>query len=87
MCIPLTFVSLLHYRDRKKKKFINESGRDNVKKRVLTESGTWIKASYKSNLLVFGGKQIKHTSIEVVFISTYILPSKYFVKLLSHQQK
>ena len=37
-------------RDRKKKKFVRESGRDEGKKKVKTESGTWISASYKSNL-------------------------------------
>ncbi|KAI0241745.1 hypothetical protein LSAT2_020041 [Lamellibrachia satsuma] len=36
--------------DRKKKKFVRESGKDEGKKKVKTESGTWISASYKSNL-------------------------------------
>ena len=35
-------------RDRKRKKFVGESGKEG-QKRVKTESGTWIAASYKSN--------------------------------------
>lgn len=35
-------------RDRKRKKFVGESEKEGRKK-VKTESGTWIAASYKSN--------------------------------------
>ena len=37
-------------RDRKRKKFVGESGQDAPrKKRIKTESGHWIQASFKSN--------------------------------------
>lgn len=39
-------------RDRKRKKFITESGEGKAKK-IKTESGNWIPASYKSNLYPF----------------------------------
>ena len=37
-------------RDRKRKRFVHESGNNEGKKRVQTESGAWISGSYKSNL-------------------------------------
>uniref|UniRef100_T1IYN4 RNA helicase n=1 Tax=Strigamia maritima TaxID=126957 RepID=T1IYN4_STRMM len=36
--------------DRKKKKFVNASGKDSNAKKIRTESGAWIPASYKSEL-------------------------------------
>lgn len=44
----LTCVVVL--RDRKRKKFVGQSGQDTPRqKRIKTESGHWIRASYKSN--------------------------------------
>ena len=39
---------IIFYRDRKRKKFVNESGKERSKK-IKTESGTYIAASFKSN--------------------------------------
>ena len=39
----------LCFRDRKRKRFVTDSKEGGVKK-VKTESGNWIPASYKSNL-------------------------------------
>lgn len=36
--------------DRKKKKFVNMTGKETHKKRIKTESGVWIPATYKSDL-------------------------------------
>lgn len=36
--------------DRKKKKFVQEGGNDKTVKKIKTESGVWISASYKSDL-------------------------------------
>jgi ATP-dependent RNA helicase DDX54/DBP10 len=39
-----------YHRDRKRKKFVGESEKDAPrKKRIKTESGHWIQASFKSN--------------------------------------
>ncbi len=46
MHLYCNFVS--HCRDRKRKKFVGDSG--NEPKRIKTESGRWIKASYRSNI-------------------------------------
>jgi hypothetical protein len=40
---------LLYFRDRKKKKFVNDGGLDQNKKKIRTESGALISASYKSS--------------------------------------
>lgn len=37
------------YRDRKKKKFVGKSGNQGKNKKIKTESGQWISASYKSD--------------------------------------
>lgn len=37
-------------RDRKKKKFVNDDQSDPKKKKIKTESGAWISASYKTDL-------------------------------------
>ena len=43
-------VYIFYFRDRKRKKFVGESGQDSTKnKRIKTESGHWIRASYKSS--------------------------------------
>ena len=39
----------MFYRDRKKKKFIRVDTENSKKKKIRTESGAWISASYKSN--------------------------------------
>ena len=36
-------------RDRKRKRFVGTDGQDPKRKKVKTESGTWIPASYKTN--------------------------------------
>jgi hypothetical protein len=40
-------------RDRKKKKFVSAHGLEQKQKKVKTESGTWVNASYKKNLYLF----------------------------------
>lgn len=45
--------SFTYFRDRKKKKFVREDNNEGKKKKVKTESGHWVKASYKSNLYPF----------------------------------
>ncbi len=43
--------SVCRFRDRKRKRFVQDGGSQDPKRRkVKTESGTWIPASYKSNL-------------------------------------
>ena len=42
-------VNYNYFRDRKRKRFVGTSGQDPKKKKIKTESGTWIPASYKSN--------------------------------------
>ena len=37
------------FRDRKKKKFVGQSGNQGKGKKIKTESGQWINASYKSD--------------------------------------
>lgn len=44
------FTLTFHIRDRKKKRFVNEDNGEAKKKKVKTESGIWIPASYKSDL-------------------------------------
>ncbi len=50
-CVQGSSLRLLYIRrDRKRKKFVGDSGQDAPgKKRIKTESGHWIRASYKSN--------------------------------------
>ena len=38
------------FRDRKKKRFISSGNTEKAKKKIKTESGNWISASYKSDL-------------------------------------
>ncbi len=50
VCIVMAMIEfVIILRDRKRKKFVGASGDDPKEKRVKTESGHWIKASYKSN--------------------------------------
>jgi ATP-dependent RNA helicase DDX54/DBP10 len=39
-----------NFRDRKKKRFISNGNTEQTKKKIKTESGNWISASYKSDL-------------------------------------
>lgn len=46
--IYIYLLYVTQHRDRKRKKFVGDSG--NEPKRIKTESGRWIKASYRSNI-------------------------------------
>ena len=46
------FETYLIHRDRKRKRFVTETGNEKNTKKVKTESGQWIKASYKSGMYV-----------------------------------
>ena len=37
-------------RDRKRKRFVREGGKEGTKKKVKTESGAWVSSSYKSGI-------------------------------------
>ena len=58
-------------RDRKRKRFVGTGGQDSKKKKVKTESGTWIPASYKSNAYPFE-KLTKNSNIDIVCISVIL---------------
>ena len=57
-CSSLVFEKILieiffyYSRDRKKKKFITVGQNDAKTKKIKTESGQWIQASYKTNVYV-----------------------------------
>lgn len=46
---PVPPLSALSHRDRKKKRFVGQTGQED-KKKVRTESGRYISSSYKNNL-------------------------------------
>ena len=50
--VRILYHSAKFFRDRKKKKFVREN-EDPKKKKIKTESGAWISASYKSNAYPF----------------------------------
>jgi len=43
------------YRDRKRKRFVGGGTETNKKKKIKTESGHWIDATYKSGMYPFFG--------------------------------
>lgn len=45
---------LLMFRDRKKKRFVGTTGNQGKNKKIKTESGQWINASYKSDAYQVG---------------------------------
>jgi hypothetical protein len=45
-------VNVLYSRDRKKKKFVTVGQTDAKTKKIKTESGQWIQASYKTDVYV-----------------------------------
>lgn len=58
------------YRDRKKKKFVTVGQTDAKTKKIKTESGQWIQASYKTNVYV-------EDIFRVAPFSTMPIPSSY----------
>jgi len=46
---PSDLLTTVSSRDRKKKRFVGQSGNQGNNKKIKTESGQWINASYKSD--------------------------------------
>lgn len=53
---------MIFLRDKKRKRYVNEAGVEMKKKKIKTESGNWISATYKSDRL---GPKLNFNSIRI----------------------
>ncbi len=56
------------FRDRKRKKYVRDEGQNPKNKKVKTESGSWVPASYKSNLYPFKNIDLSYKMFKIVSV-------------------